>query len=101
MKAAFVISTFAGISLIAGPFTIGPDYKRPETEIPSAYKSMGTWKVAQPADHLPKGNWWELFGDPLLNALQARARQSNQELQAAFAVVNQSRAAARSARRRP
>ncbi len=98
MKAASVVLTFAGISLIAGPLTIGPDYQRPETATPSSFKAMGTWKIAQPADHLPKGNWWEIFGDPILNALQAKAHQSNQELQAAFAVVNQSRAAARVAR---
>jgi outer membrane protein, multidrug efflux system len=96
----FVLSTLAGISTLAGPLTIGPDYKRPQADVPAAYKAaqMGAWKEGQPADHLPKGNWWEIFGDPVLNALQTKARESNQDLKAAFAVVNQSRAAARIAR---
>jgi multidrug efflux system outer membrane protein len=85
---------------MAGSLTIGPDYRRPETELPAQYKAaeLGTWKQARPADHLAKGSWWEIFGDPVLNALQAQARYSNQDLKAAFAVVNQARAAARVAR---
>src|SRR5687768_4919349 len=98
LKAAILAASAAGFSIIAGPLTIGPDYQRPSVEVPAGFKASGTWKVAQPSDHLPKGNWWEIFADPTLNALQTKARQSNQELQAAFAVVNQSRAAARIAR---
>ena len=73
VKVSYILSVFAAISVVAGPLTVGPDYKRPETEIPTEYKAapLGTWKEAQPADHLPKGNWWELFGDPVLNALEA------------------------------
>ena len=95
-----ILFSFAGISILAGPFTIGPDYNRPEAAVPAEYKAapLGTWKVAEPADNLPKGQWWHIFGDPVLNDLQSRALQSNQELQAAFAVVNQSRAVARIAR---
>ena len=100
MKTSFILSSLAGISIAAGPLTIGPDYKRPDAEVPAAYKAehLGTWREAQPADHLPKGNWWEVFGDPVLNALEAKALEANQDITAAFAVVNQSRAAARIAR---
>jgi outer membrane protein, multidrug efflux system len=100
MKESLLVSTLAVISVVAGPLTIGPDYKRPEAEAPAAYKAQqfGAWKEARPADHLPKGPWWELFGDPVLNALEARALEANQDLKSAFAVVNQSRAAARVAR---
>ena len=95
-----VLLIVTGTSIVAGPFTIGPDYKRPEAGVPVEYKAaeLGTWKVAEPADTLPKGKWWEIFGDPILNHLQNRALTANQELQAAFAVVNQSRAVARVAR---
>jgi multidrug efflux system outer membrane protein len=88
------------LPLLAGPFTVGPDYKRPETETPAQYKAtdLGHWKEAKPLDHLPKGSWWEIFGDADLNALQQKALESNQDLKAAFASVNQARAAARIAR---
>ena len=44
---------------------VGPDYQRPDaTVIPEAYVGPGLdWKIAVPGAHLPKGNWWEIFGD--------------------------------------
>jgi len=47
---------------------------------------------------VPKGQWWELFGDPTLNELELRAVGANQELKAAVARVDQARATARVAR---
>ena len=47
---------------------------------------------------MPKGNWWEIFGDTNLNALEAQALQANQGLKAAVARVDQARATARVAR---
>lgn len=98
--AATVLLLVSIPSVMAGPLTIGPDYKRPATSTPASYKAaeFGEWKQGQPLDHLPKGRWWEIFGDPDLNALEAKATAANQELKAAFAVVNQARAAARVAR---
>jgi len=83
-----------------GPRTVGPDYQRPVSSMPSAYKAaeLGAWKEGQPLDRVPKGNWWELFQDPGLNELEARATQSNQNLKAAVARVSQARASARVAR---
>jgi hypothetical protein len=44
---------------------VGPDYVRPPVVAPAAYKELNGWKVAQPKDdHLSRGAWWELFGDP-------------------------------------
>ena len=79
---------------------VGPDYQKPVTAIPSDYKSAenGDWKIGQALDNLPKGNWWELFGDPQLNALESQALQANQQLSAAVARVDQARATARVAR---
>ena len=55
-------------------------------------------KQGQPLDNVPKGNWWEIFGDTNLNALEAQAVQANQQLKAAVARVDQARATARVAR---
>src|SRR5262249_9588605 len=59
---------------------------------------LGAWKEGRPLDNVPKGNWWEVFGDADLNALESRAAEANQELKAAMARVEQARASARVAR---
>ena len=82
--------------LVAG-CTVGPNYKRPDAPVPPAYKENngtqatvpppnppgGTWKPAQPADDVLRGKWWELYGDPQLNALEDKVAVSNQTLKAA------------------
>lgn len=89
-------ATLCGL-LIAG-CKVGPDYKRPSTPTPASYTgatnitATNGWKLAQPQASLPKGNWWEIFGDAGLNRLEADAAQANQELKAAVAQFDQARA---------
>ena len=87
---ACVLST----ALLAG-CTVGPNYKRPAAEVPPAYKEVGDWKPAQPNDQNIPGNWWEIFQDPQLNALEAQVNVSNQNLKASEAAYTQARAALR------
>lgn len=77
---------------------VGPDYVRPASPVPAAYKEAAGWKVAQPSDDAPRGNWWEAFGDPDLNALEAQVDISNQTIQAAAARVREASAATQAAR---
>jgi multidrug efflux system outer membrane protein len=81
------------VFILAG-CAVGPNYKRPEaTVIPPAYTgATNGWKVAQPRGELPKGNWWEIFGDAELNRLEANGAAANQELKAAVAAFEQARA---------
>jgi NodT family efflux transporter outer membrane factor (OMF) lipoprotein len=72
--------------------TVGPNYKRPAAEVPPAYKEVGDWKTAQPNDQTLPGNWWEIFHDEQLNALEAQVNVSNQNLKAAEAAYTQARA---------
>ncbi|MFL5304206.1 MAG: efflux transporter outer membrane subunit [Polyangia bacterium] len=72
-------------SLTAGCL-VGPDYKRPDAPTPAGFKEQpppGTWKTAQPNDAVARGKWWEIFGDPELNALEEKIAVSNQTLKAA------------------
>jgi NodT family efflux transporter outer membrane factor (OMF) lipoprotein len=73
---------------------VGPKYQRPAVPPPpAAFKELpppnlpnGSWKQAQPSDAQDaqlKGNWWELYGDPTLDALEAKIAVSNQTLKAA------------------
>jgi NodT family efflux transporter outer membrane factor (OMF) lipoprotein len=75
--------------------TVGPKYHRPAAEVPPVYKEVGDWKPAQPNDQNLGGNWWEIFQDPQLNALEAQVDVSNQNLQAAEAQYTQARAVLR------
>ena len=103
---AVTAALLAGLLLLsissakASLFTVGPDFKQPTNAIPQNYKAAeyGSWKEGQPLDNLPKGNWWEIFGDTNLNALEVQALQANQQLQAAIARVSQARDIARVAR---
>ena len=77
---------------------VGPKYKAPAVPAPPAYKEMGNWKTAQPSEQNLGGNWWEIFQDPQLNALEQQIDVSNQNLKAAVAQYQQARAALRYSR---
>ncbi|MHB9074397.1 MAG: efflux transporter outer membrane subunit [Desulfobaccales bacterium] len=78
--------------------TVGPDYVKPPTAAPEAYKENAGWKVAQPKDELPRGAWWEVYNDPKLNALVAQVDINNQNIAAAEANFRQALALIRVAR---
>jgi NodT family efflux transporter outer membrane factor (OMF) lipoprotein len=59
---------------------------------PASFKEDDGWKVIQPSDAQLKGNWWELFGDTQLNALEARVEGANQTLKMADANFRAARA---------
>ncbi len=75
--------------------TVGPKYQRPAAAVPPAYKEVGNWKPAQPNDQNLGGNWWTLFQDPQLDALELQVNVSNQNLKAAEAQYRQARAVVR------
>jgi NodT family efflux transporter outer membrane factor (OMF) lipoprotein len=83
--------------LLAG-CAVGPKYKTPTVPAPPAYKEMGNWKSAQPSDQNLGGNWWEIFQDAQLNALEQQINVSNQNLKAAVAQYQEARGALRYAR---
>ncbi len=75
--------------------TLGPDYQRPTLDVPRHFKEASPpWQEARPQAAAVKGNWWELFNDPALNALQQRARAQNQDAKAAYARVSEADALA-------
>ena len=90
----------AQASASAGLLTVGPDYRPPTNSIPPAYKGaeLGAWKEGRPLDNVPKANWWGIYHDEGLNDVEALAFQSNQNLKAAVARVEEARAVARVAR---
>jgi len=74
---------------------VGPKYRQPVVPTPPAYKEAGNWKPAQPNEQNLGGEWWKVFQDPQLDALEAQVNISNQNLKAAEAQFRQARAAVR------
>jgi NodT family efflux transporter outer membrane factor (OMF) lipoprotein len=84
---------------ILGGCSLAPAYHTPESApAASAYKESGEWKTAQPVDAQNRGAWWTIFQDPQLDALESKVAGANQNLKAAFARLQQARAATRIAR---
>lgn len=77
---------------------VGPDYQRPSAPMTDAFRETDGWKSAAPADALRRGAWWEVYGDPQLDALEPRVSVSNQDLLAAEAQFRQARALVGAAR---
>ena len=96
MKKAALISALVPALLSA--CAAGPDYQRPPIDTPAAFKEVGSWKPAEPREPLAADNWWAVFGDPVLDDLQARLEVSNQNLRAAEAAYRQALALADAAR---
>jgi len=79
---------------------VGPTYHRPALNVPPAYKEAAGWSPAAPSDAADRTDWWTVFGDPILNDLEAKVIVSNLTLAAdeaayrqAHALVAQDRAA--------
>ena len=83
----------------SGCLKVAP-YQRPTAAVPQSFKEDPPqgWKEAQPADGLLRGKWWEIFGDPALNALEEQVSVSNQNVLQLEAQFQQAKAAVRIAR---
>jgi NodT family efflux transporter outer membrane factor (OMF) lipoprotein len=74
---------------------VGPKYHPPAIQAPPAYKEVGDWKPAEPNEKNLGGEWWTVFQDPQLDALEQQVNVSNQNLKAAEAQFRQARAVLR------
>jgi NodT family efflux transporter outer membrane factor (OMF) lipoprotein len=104
---SFATSAFSALVLLSG-CRVGPPYHPPTPQAITApnYKESTVnfhdtegWKVASPQDSMIRGNWWEVFGDPELNALEDQLNINNENLKeyfqnymAARAVIAEARA---------
>src|ERR1039458_7150969 len=89
------------VALLLAGCAVGPHYQRPAmlgtNAMPASFAgatatNAGVWQPARPSAHLPRGAWWEMFGDAELNRLEGLATTNNQQLAAAFANILQARA---------
>lgn len=92
-----LLTASAMLALLAG-CVVGPRYEVPQVDTPAQFKEAGDWVLAQPADSAPRGEWWRVFNDPMLDALAAQVAVSNQNVAAAAAAYDQARALVRQQR---
>jgi outer membrane protein, multidrug efflux system len=104
MKHFIFIGGFALAIGLAG-CAVGPDYHRPAAlpsqPLPKQFDdnhstgtNNGVWKIAEPSANLPRGDWWQVFGDPKLSELETLALTNNQSLAAGVERFEESRALA-------
>ena len=75
----------AGVaSLLLVSCTVGPDYKRPDLDLPRDYG------VTQSSATAPQ-KWWSVFGDPVLDRMVDEALAANYDLKAAAARIENAR----------
>jgi NodT family efflux transporter outer membrane factor (OMF) lipoprotein len=95
LRLKFALSPAITTLLLTGCM-VGPKYHAPSpsataTAPPVVYKESPTqfqetdgWKIAQPQDAMLHGKWWEVYGDPELNALEDQLNINNQNIKEFF-----------------
>jgi len=93
------------LSLLSACASVGPNYVKPaplspqaKATIPPSYNEMDGWRIAQPNDNVLRGNWWEIYANPELNALEEQVAAANQNIAQAEANYRQAQALVRASR---
>ncbi len=81
------LTYLAVAALIISGCTLGPDYERPELDVPAAYI-----QPAEEGESFANMMWWDLFEDPQLQTLIETALLENQDLGIAVARIDEFRA---------
>jgi multidrug efflux system outer membrane protein len=82
---AMKLLTYTTAATLVAACAIGPDYQRPEVDLP---KDLGVAQSTAPASE----KWWTLFHDPVLDKLVEEALVANRDLKAAAYRIEQARA---------
>ena len=85
-------------TLLLGACSLAPPLKTPVVPTADAYKELGPWTQAQPADRLPRDSWWTLYDSEELDQLEKQLIAGSPTLAAALANYAQARALADQAR---
>jgi NodT family efflux transporter outer membrane factor (OMF) lipoprotein len=72
----------------AAPAVTAPNYKESTVN----FQDQPGWKVASPQDAMIRGNWWEIFNEPELNALEEQLNVNNENLKQSFQSFMEARA---------
>jgi outer membrane protein, multidrug efflux system len=87
-------SALAAALTLGNGCTVGPKYQRPTAPVPAEWDLAEPWRQSAPKDALPKGEWWSVFHDGDLSALEKDALAANETIKIAAAHLEQARASA-------
>ena len=93
LKNIAVLNGIAVFIFVAG-CTVGPKYQRPSAPVPAKWEVAAPWRESAPKDGLSKGEWWSVFQNAELNALEKETLDANQTISVATARLEQARASA-------
>jgi multidrug efflux system outer membrane protein len=93
LRRCVAMVTAMGLMAAAG-CALGPDYRRPDTRTPAAYRFEQNPTAGSVADD----GWWQVYQDPVLRSLIREGLAGNLDVRIAAARVDQARAALGSAR---
>jgi NodT family efflux transporter outer membrane factor (OMF) lipoprotein len=80
------------LTLLLSACSLAPPLKAPVVPSGDAYKELGRWTQAEPADRLPRDSWWTLYDNQELDELETKLIAGNPTLAAALANYVQARA---------
>jgi outer membrane protein, multidrug efflux system len=80
--------------LCASGCTVGPKYQRATAPVPANWDVAEPWRESAPKDAVPKGEWWTVFHNDELDALEKQALDANQTIKVSVAHLEQARASA-------
>lgn len=100
MTLSIRVAGSASLLVLMAACSMTPAYEAPALKAapPAQFKALEGWKTATPLDHVDRGDWWMLLGDPQLDALAERVKVDNQSIAAAEAAYRQARALVREQR---
>lgn len=93
IRHTFLIAGALSFAALLSGCHVGPAYHAPTPtavtapnykESPVNFQDADGWKVASPQDAMLRGNWWEVFNDSDLNALEEQLNINNQNLKQYF-----------------
>ena len=82
------------VCVLASGCTVGPAYQRPTAPVPAKWDVTEPWRESAPKDAVAKGEWWSVFHDDELSALEKQALDANQTIKVSVAQLEQARASA-------
>jgi multidrug efflux system outer membrane protein len=87
------LAVFCAAGLVLSGCAVGPNYKRPSVDVPSAYHGTADMSAAKASlASLGDEKWWEVFRDPQLQQLIRTALQQNYDVRIAAARVLEAQA---------
>jgi multidrug efflux system outer membrane protein len=86
MKYVNLIATALVATALASCMTVGPNYKRPQADLPEQWPGAAATEAVS-------ATWWKMYGDSVLEQMVDEALVHNLDLRRAIARVDEARAA--------